>query len=385
MLSVVGGKMCVSSMSGISFLFLISALSNVTHSVSVPDVQPPKIYQDNSSCINIFNTLEKRSSEFQSQDIDRVARNFTFTHTQGLISTGQFLPNSDNSCNSPDSILDILPQLEKVNELLTSLGTTCKQVLSADPNAESGFYELLLPNGSFSTIYCDMEGTHCDGQGGWMRIAHIDMNQPNGQCPSPLVDHQYANINHGLCGRPAGLSPGCSSVSFKTFGYNFTAVCGQAKGYQYGSPDAFNNNENINGAYVDGLSITYGNPRMHIWSYAGGLEQRDGHAPVEFVCPCNQGLTISTPLFVGNDYYCESGVPLNQHWQHNVLYANDALWDGQTCQSDEASCCLAPKKMPWFLKSLGEVVHENIELRFCGNEGSNNEDTPIEIFEMYIR
>ena len=42
------------------------------------------------------------------------------------------------------------------------------------------------------------------------------------------------------------------------FGYKFTAVCGQAKGYQYGSPDKFNNGQNIDRAYIDGLYITYG-------------------------------------------------------------------------------------------------------------------------------
>ena len=41
------------------------------------------------------------------------------------------------------------------------------------------------------------------------------------------------------------------------------------------------------------------------------------------------------PNLVGDDYYCESGIPstLSDRWQQ-VLYANDALWDGQQCEGN---------------------------------------------------
>jgi hypothetical protein len=64
-------------------------------------------------------------------------------------------------------------------------------------------------------------------------------------------------------------------------------VCGRALGYQFGDTDAFFANGNgdipINEPYVDGLSITYGSPRQHIWTFAAGHEI-SGAFPHN--CPC---------------------------------------------------------------------------------------------------
>ena len=38
-----------------------------------------------------------------------------------------------------------------------------------------------------------------------------------------------------------------------------------------------------------------------------------------------------------------------------------------------------------FCKQLPQSTTDNIELRLCGDEVISNEDTPIEIVEMYIR
>ena len=39
---------------------------------------------------------------------------------------------------------------------------------------------------------------------------------------------------------------------------------------------------------------------------------------------------------VGSHYHCESGTSIDQQ---GVFYSDDPLWDGQQCNSDEASCC----------------------------------------------
>ena len=58
-------------------------------------------------------------------------------------------------------------------------------------------------------------------------------------------------------------------------------MCGQVRGYQFNSPDAFIPlGRGINSFYVDGISITHGrNPRKQLWTYAGGLQEngRDVH------------------------------------------------------------------------------------------------------------
>ena len=151
------------------------------------------------------------------------------------------------------------------------------------------------------------------------------------------------------------------------------------RGYQYRSPDAFNTGtSDIDSYYVEGVSITYGsNPRQHIWTYAGGLTEThlDSNG-----CPCNSGSSASPPpSFVGNDYYCESG--LNAAPWSSILYADDLLWDGQNCNGPESTCCTNPN-MPWFLKTLNETTTDNIELRVCSNAGL---DTPLDIIEIYVK
>ena len=195
-------------------------------------------------------------------------------------------------------------------------------------------------------------------------------------------------IDHGLCGRPMS-----SSITYSTHGLHYYKVCGQIKGYQYNSPDGFPplhsgfsktaNIEDCN-TYVDGVTITYGSsPRKHIWTYAGGLSERlEGQ--VLYWCPCNNGSYGTTvPGFVGNDYYCESGLPAGQHWQ-SVLYSNDTLWDGQQCNGNEGPCCTNPR-MPWFIKALNETTTKDIELRMCSSEVPSNEDTPLEVIELYVQ
>ena len=61
-----------------------------------------------------------------------------------------------------------------------------------------------------------------------------------------------------------------------------------------------------------------------------------------------------------------------------------ALWDGQQCAGEEAPCCTHPN-MPWFNKALSETTTEDIELRVCGNFGVANENTLLEVIELFVR
>ncbi len=62
--------------------------------------------------------------------------------------------------------------------------------------------------------------------------------------------------------------------------------------------------DSIDSYYVDGISLTYGRPRKHIWTFASSLEEIGDH--LHSNCPCiniNQAGSASTPpAFVGNDY-----------------------------------------------------------------------------------
>ena len=101
-------------------------------------------------------------------------------------------------------------------------------------------------------------------------------------------------------------------------------------------------------------------------------------------CPCNDGNSHVPPPFVGSDYYCETGDNDKTCCSHTTLYSNDPLWDGQQCPGEEAPCCAHPN-MPWFNKTLSEAITEDIELRVCGDHGITDEDTPLEVIELFVR
>ena len=46
-------------------------------------------------------------------------------------------------------------------------------------------------------------------------------------------------------------------------------------GYQIGEPVAFAGRRSgtLDGSYVDGVSLTYGSPRQHIWTFANALDE----------------------------------------------------------------------------------------------------------------
>ena len=58
----------------------------------------------------------------------------------------------------------------------------------------------------------------------------------------------------------------------------------------------------IDGPYVDGVSLTYGSPRQHIWTFAAGQSE---FSNVNDNCPCDVTINITIPPFVGGDYFCE--------------------------------------------------------------------------------
>ena len=263
--------------------------------------------------------------------------------------------------------------------------SSCSQLYY--PTAPSGYYNIKLSNGSQVEVYCDMKGSHCDGDGGWTRVAFVNMSEPGSSCPPGLV--QYDNIfNTSLCWINNGTSYfyGCNSTIFSTYGLNYNKVCGQVRGYQYGIPLAFHcyiNNSTCFDPQIKtfGVTLTYSNNlRKHIWTYAGGFsEQGTG----SYHCPCNNGSQYMnyTISFVGNDYYCESGRESSY-----ILYSNDPLWDGQDCPEREATCCTSPK-MPWFVKTLSDTVNDDIELSICGtNNGQITVwGTPLDLVELYIK
>ena len=91
----------------------------------------------------------------------------------------------------------------------------------------------------------------------------------------------------------------------------------------------------INVRYVDGVNLTYGSPRYHIWTFANALDEA-GAGNNASRCSCTDSSRPSTPPpFIGNDYFCETGMPPGQ--QFNI------------------------QQPPWFCKQLPQSTNADLD------------------------
>ena len=342
------------------------------------------------SCGSLFSTTDNNGIQKTSQYLVKCCDTLNLKKS--------FIFQKDNGVTSfilcPSTLPDNCPEYNQQN--LTD-SVSCSDILLNYPDATctSGYYNLTITNGSIISIYCDMEGNNCGEEGGWTRIAFVNMNEPGTTCPTGLTEGQYDNIT--LCGLnhtalDGTYDPVCSSTFFSTYGLNYSKVCGQVRGYQYGYAEGFVRhyyyyNYNLSDPYLTGVSITYDdNPIKHIWSYVCGLSEYDYHDFLD--CPCNTGNSYSPPSFINNDYYCESGYNDLFYFFGNLFSSNDTLWDGQQRNGDESSCSTTPN-MPWFIKTLNETVSDDIQLRVCGGDNDvyhwERFSTPLDLIELYIK
>ena len=131
----------------------------------------------------------------------------------------------------------------------------------------------------------------------------------------------YQNNGKRACGRPQNSLAGCqASVKFLSFGSNYSQVCGRVIGYQYASLSAIAEfgSQTIDQVYVDGIGLTYGSPRKHIWTFMAQVQDNVVHGGYKgYICPCANGSTKKPQSFIGKDYFCESGNNVNKsHWSH---------------------------------------------------------------------
>ena len=142
-----------------------------------------------------------------------------------------------------------------------------------------------------------LQGYSCGGSTGWRRAAFLNMSDPTQQCPSVW---QEITTPHRVCGRRS-TSASCEGLNYTTGSEQYDQVCGRIIGYQISNPDTFIGGS-IDGYYLDGISITHGFPRQHIWSFVGGVDEGNNHPGS--VCPCVTGSTSGTriPSFVDQNY-----------------------------------------------------------------------------------
>ena len=270
---------------------------------------------------------------------------------------------------------------------VNKLGTTCHPAKSCreiyDYNiasrGHSGYYWINNTD-NILKVYCDMELT-CGGiTGGWMRIANIDTTEGD-DCPSGWSKVTQPSP---LC-RGSGDAAGCYSAKFSNNKAQYHSICGKLRGYQQGTPAAFladfAPSDSIDGPYLDGVSITVGNPRKHVWSYAVGFSKLHNTSPYKYNCPCAKYPGANPPVYVGDHYYCESGS--NSSSLPWTFHESDPLWDGHGCPAGD-DCC-STLGAPWFYRHFTEPEGGAVEVRICRDEVYSNEATLLEQVQLYIQ
>ena len=342
----------------------------------------------------ILEELLNTTSNATSQEIEKINQKM-----DGLIVSLSCIKNTTTT--NAGAINDILLLVEDLLMLhndsssssFSPLPISCHEIKNKQPNSPSGVYLLATANDETKYVYCNMKEL-CGSGGGWTRLAYLDMTDSTENCPSGFKLYQSGGVR--ACGRATSSVGSCTSVQFPFNGISYSQVCGRVVGYQYTSPNAVdtiignpNAHNDINSYYVDGVSITRGSPRKHIWTLMAGFHEASFFSNVNdgrYNCPCSVGSTQNSTLqsFIGNDYYCESGNPATDGtWQY-TLYTSDPLWDGKGCGSLEGNCCTAPG-LPWFHKVLNTTTTDYLELRVCGDQETTDEDVPVSFYELYVK
>ena len=162
-------------------------------------------------------------------------------------------------------------------------------------------------------------------------------------------------------------------------------MCGRANAYQRGRPVGFYlsfsyvRDYELEEPYVDGVSLTHGagESQQHIWTFVAALSETG--SSFDFTCPCSN-INVSSgpfevPEFVGDNYFCDSGNPGQDYFNHNTVYTNDPLWDGEGC--GPTSTCCEFNNPPWFCTTLPQPIIDNIEVRICGGYADNDYTVPF--------
>ena len=323
-----------------------------------------RINNSTNHCLNMTLSLDVLKHELS--ELDRTQA----THTQQLNTSLHMLYeqlnlNTDQLNSSIETISGDITAIENKTQLLIDYFQIGQSEENPSPScaalrglSPSGYYWVRTSNGSAVHVYCDMTRS-CGGvTGGWVRVANIQPHMTN-ECPEDL-DYHIEKSEH-TCRRDSPLA-GCSGVQFYTHLLNYSTVCGRIQGLIFGAINGFvrTSNTDIDGNYVDGVSLTHGTPREHIWTFAATSTEQS-------TCSCNN----SIPLSVRNDYFCDTRL----RGQNTV-----AVWEGTDCDG-----CCSFNNPPWFYKQLPQPTTDDIEMRVCRDEDRRSEDVFIQIAEVYIQ
>ena len=261
-------------------------------------------------------------------------------------------------------------------------GYSCADIYQKNPTSrgKSGLY--LIKTNDLFLAQCDMENDYGVGKNqGWLQIADFDLSKKS-ECPD-TEEWKKIKVNDIEMCRSVNDTAGCYSAIFSVNGTRYRKIYGMVRGYQQGSTDSFDSNRghrSINTAYVDGVSITLGYPRKHVWTYIVGLS--DDYSYPTANCPCAVVPGPAPPSFVGEHYYCESGN--RGAFEFNTHYTDDPLWDGAGCFHNNNNCC-TNVGLPWFYREFPTAQDEDIEVRICTDQAYSDEGVLIDQLKLFVQ
>ena len=242
----------ISAIMAICFVFAAISLSNAA-------CEKPTIGFNNMQTATLNDMTAENNTELQNT-IESLEKNVADVLTD--------LGELENKIESLESAINqSLDKLEnKIDDILYHLVNgsnegcsypdglnSCGQLLS---DCLSGYYVITNSDEVSRSTYCNMDKLCGDSSGGWRRIGFLNMSDTTVQCPSSDLK-LYEQKGVRACGK---YSSGCVSVKLPSHSISYSKVCGRVIGYQVGSPDATYPPGDINGVYLDGVSLTRGNP-----------------------------------------------------------------------------------------------------------------------------
>ena len=251
--------------------------------------------------------------------------------------------------------------------------TSCKEIYQNDPESKTGEYMLYdAVTGEAYNATCIMGAyKYCNKEAG---LTQIFTFKNGNKCPKGFVQ----TSSKDSCVRSPNKFGGCVSIPVAGHGITYNKVCVLVYGYQVGSPDGITGTGrtyDLDGAYVDGVSITRGSPRKHIWTFMAASSEKKP------ICPCATGSTVKVPDFIGDNYFCESGNP-DETAVPGKIYKEDVIWDMEQCQGLEGPCCKHAHKYAYV--ELPQYTTDDLEIRICSDEDTAEEDFALSMAAISV-
>ncbi len=281
-----------------------------------------------------------------SNTISKLLSNSSFSHLQDFFNDYKHLRNLVASCYSGGDLtlnLCVNSALSLYGNTLLAPAMSCRDLHELVPHAPSGNYFVTASDGSIVQVYCDMIATCGNMTGGLTRIASLNSDTRSLYCTGNIsLDCMYGCFK-------SSPQPGCSALAFPPLNLNlsYSHVCGTLEGGYFGTPNGFagsrrSSNTTINDNYVDGISLTYGDPsnRTHIWTFSA----------------CNIERSATQPQYVGIHYSIlqehMSAIPIT--FQRNFLPLLKNEIEVRFCQDENRD---TTTKEGVYLVSVNLYVH----------------------------